>query len=256
MSTRIAFFLTGASVALLAPIGAAQQPQEPPAFIYVAEWGIPRAKWDEFTAYREKTSRPVLERHFASGTIVSWGNFAYIVHDESGITHGSWWTATSIAGIERVRDALVKLAPNPAVAGGKHRDYLLRTLMYRSGAVRPTSGYLWVNATLAQPGKGQEWRDLWEKYTKPTFDELLASGAISSYEVDVEQVHTEDPGWRYIVYIAPSAEGVDKVAGAIAALIQKRTAEENRTITAAFAAVTVPNAHRDSFMRVATMASK
>ncbi len=85
---------------------------------------------------------------------------------------------------------------------------------------------------------------------------LVASGAVTSYSLEVEQVHTQDPGWRHLVYVAPSADGIDKVFAAIAAAGQKRSAEENGAIGDAFAAVTVPNAHRDYFARVTNTAHK
>ena len=105
-------------------------------------------------------------------------------------------------------------------------------------------------------GKGDRWRELWEKYTKPTYDELLTNGTILTYVVAVQQVHTDNPGWRYVWYVAPSADAVDKVRAAFVALGKKRTAEENRGIAAAFDEVTVAGAHWDYFARVLNYAHK
>jgi hypothetical protein len=240
---------------LLAPaVAPAQQQQD--VYTFVAEWAVPRDQWDAYASFNEKNARPVLERMYANGTLVSWGNFATIVHDEAGITHGVWFQATSIANIERVLAELLKLPPNPAVAGAKHRDYLLRSLVRNARASGPTGGYLWVSATQVKPGKGQEWRDLWDKYTKPLYDELLANGTITYYELEVEQVHTDDSGWRYLVYIAPTVDGLDKIRAAIVARNQKRSPEENRAIGNEFAEVTVAGAHRDFFARVLSYALK
>jgi hypothetical protein len=198
-----------------------------------------------------------LERLLAEGALVSYGAFTSIVHETGGTTHGVWWEAPSIAGIMRVRDELLQQPPNPAmVAATGHRDYFLRSLIHRSRSVSPTSGYVWVSYNQVQPGKAREWRELWEKYTKPVFDELLANGTFSMYEVQVEQVHTDDPGGRFVVYVAPSADAADKVRAAFAALSQKRGEVETRAIAGAFADVTVPGTHRDFFAQVVIYATK
>jgi hypothetical protein len=241
-------------VLFLAPVVAPAQP--PDVYTFVAQWAVPRDQWNAFTDFNEKNARPVLERLYANGTIVGWGNFASIVHDESGMTHGTWWQAAGLANIERVLGELLKLPPNPAVAGAKHRDYLMRSLVRNAKASGPTGGYLWVSGTQVKSGKGQEWRDLWDKYTKPLYDELLAGGAITYYELETEHVHTDDPGWRYLVYITPTADGADKVRAAGVALSGKRGPETNRAIGNAFAEVTVPEAHRDFYARVLGYAVK
>ena len=241
---------------LLVPAIVEAQQQEPPVYTFVSLWDVPRAQWADFTAYRDKNSRPVVERMFKDGTLASWGYFETVVHIENGYTHGGWYSATSIAGIERIRTELVKLPPNPAAAGARHRDHLFRSLIYRTKGAGPTSGYLSVSATQVQPGKGEEWRELWDKYAKPTLEELLANGTVTHFELEVEDVHTENPGWRYSVEIAPSAEGVDKVNVAFRALGDKRSAEERRAVGAAFREVTVPGAHWDYVARVTNYAQK
>lgn len=253
MSRRIYLLLTVLCLVLVAPILASAQ--EPQTYTFVAEWAVPRAQWDEFTAFWEKNARPVLERLTADGTLVGWGVFAVRVHTVDGMTHGTWYWANSIAAGQRALDELIKLPPNPAQAGAKHRDYLLRSLVRKDRAASG-NGYLWVSSVQVQPGKGQQWRELWEKYTKPVYDELQANGTISMYELVVEHVHTENPGTRFVAYVTPSADGLDKVQAALAAAGAKRSAEENRAIGAAFAEVTVAGAHRDFFARVSSYARK
>lgn len=253
MSRRIYLLLSVLCLALVAPMVATAQ--EPQTYTFVAEWAVPRAQWDEFTAFWEKNARPVLERLTADGTLVGWGIFASRVHLVDATTHGTWYWANSLAAGQRALDELLKLPPNPATAGAKHRDYLLRSLIRKDRAASG-SGYLWVGSVQVQPGKGQQWRELWEKYTKPVYDELQANGTISMYELVVEHVHTEDPGTRFVAYVTPSADGLDKVRAALAAAGEKRSAEENRAIGAAFAEVTVAGAHRDFFARVSAYAHK
>jgi hypothetical protein len=49
------------------------------------------------------------------------------------MTHGSWWSATSLAGITHVLDELRKVGRRPGqIAATKHEDLLMRTVMYRA----------------------------------------------------------------------------------------------------------------------------
>ena len=256
MFRRVCISLLIAGFVLLLPV-AAQAPPEPPSYTFVAEWNVPRAQWAEVTANFEKNSRPVLDRLMAAGTLTGWGSFASAVHSVDGPTHGTWFSASSVANIQKAFDELVRAPVNPAMESARHWDYYLRSITSKSKSVSAgSSGYLWVSSTKVQPGKGGEWRDLWEKYGKPVFDELLANGTITSYSVDAEYVHTDDPGWRHIVYTAPSADAIDKFGAATQAANQKRTAEERRAIGDSFAAVTVAGTHRDFFARVVSYAHK
>jgi hypothetical protein len=244
--TRV--FLTLVSVLLFALPAMAQ---EAPVYTYVAHWNVPRAQWAEFIEFGEENALPVLERMLADGTIVAWGNFATEVHVQDGRTHVLWWSASSIAGIEQTLDELRKLPENPAAAKAQHSDSLLRSPIHRGRATGPTSGYLWGTSVKVRPGKGREWYELWEKYFKPTYDELLDNGTILMYQMEIEVVHTEDPRWRYIVYVAPNAEALDKVNAAFVAVFQK-----NPTLGAALGEVAVRSAHRDFFARVLNYAHK
>ncbi len=258
MSKRAFFMLTAFALLLLAPtLVSAQQQQEPPTFTFVAEWAVPRAQWADFVNFNEKNGKPVLDKLLADGTIIGYGTFATIVHQEDRETHGTWFEATSIANIEKALGELLKLPPNPAITtGAKHHDFLLRLVLHRSKTASGTNGYLWVSSTQVQPGKGQEWRELWDKYNKPVYDELLANGTILAYWIDVEQVHTDNPNWRYVVYLAPNADAFEKINAAFEAAAQKRGPDANRGIGRAFADVTVAGVHRDYFARVTHYAQK
>ncbi|MBI3668963.1 MAG: hypothetical protein HY237_04175 [Acidobacteria bacterium] len=258
MNKRVFFVLAALAVLLAGPLMvSAQAQQEPPNFLYVSDWAIPRPQWADWVASNEKNNKPIYDKMLADGTIRDYGMYTTIVHDESGVTHGSWFEATNMAALEKVLAEVGKLPPNPiANAATKHRDYLLRTSLRRVKAASGTNGYLWVSATQVQAGKGQEWRALWDKYSKPLFEELMANGTLLMYEVEVEQVHTDNPGWVYIVWMTANADAMDKFFAAAAARGQKRSAEENRAIGEAFAAVTTPTAHRDYYARVNHYAQK
>ncbi len=246
---RIAVSFFVVSVLLLALPAMAQ---EAPVYTYLAHWNVPRAQWAEFTAFGEESVRPVLERLLANNTIVSWGISTTVVHEENGATHEVWWAGSSIAGIERAREELVKVSPSAVVPDAKHHDHLLQSLIYRGSRTDTTTGYLYVNIVKVRPGRGQAWRAVWEKYFKPTYDELLANGTILAYAVSVQYVHTDDPRTRIISYVLPSADAEDKVNAAFTAVFEK----EAPAIFAAFASVAVRSEHRDYFRRVLSYAHK
>lgn len=263
MSRRIYLLVALLCLPLLAPSFATAQ-QEEPVFTRVGLWRVPRAQWDAWVEAFNQNTRPVLERLLAEGKITAWGNTDAVIHGEEGWTHKNWVQAPSIAGVESFVDALraVARALPPAERQRrqaefaarieKHRDYLLRSLIHRGRAASTTSGYLRVRYVQMKPGKGREWYGLWEKYFKPTYDELLANGTILMYEVQHEQVHTQNPRGRWIVYVAPSLEAVDKVRAAFAAVFQK----EAPAMFAALNEVSVRSAHRGFFDRLLNYAHK
>ena len=138
------------------------------------------------------------------------------------------------------------------MSGAKHHDHLLQSLIHRGSTTDTTTGYLYVNFAKVRPGRGQAWRAVWEKYFKPTYDELLDNGTILAYEVSIQYVHTEDPRYRYVWSIAPSADAVDKVNEAYATVFEK----EAPAIFAALSAVAIRSEHRDVFRRVLNCAHK
>ena len=242
---------------LLSSVALAQQPMaEPPVFTYVAEWSVARAQWDEFGKNFEQNNRPILERLVANGTLVGWGSFATYVHKEDATTHGTWWSATSVANIEKARAELIKVPATPAMMQARHHDYLLRSLIHKGRTSKAGPGFLVVSENLTMPGKGQDWRQNWEKNVKPVFDELLAGGAITQYSVDVEQVHTQDPGSRFVWYTGGGADVVDKVGAALQAANEKRSEAERQAIQQANQGVTNGAMHRDYYATITNYAHK
>lgn len=235
------------SLPLLTGIDALAQRGDQTVYTYVAEWRLERGKTDEFLSYfEEKGAKPVLDRMLSDGTIVEWGLSANVVHTEEGTTHSVWWTAPSVAGTQKVLSELYKLPPNPGMtAVQKHHDHLLRSIVYRTRGSGAATGFFHINYTRVQPGKGPEWRELWEKYAKPTYEGLLADGTLLAYGVDAEWIHTDDPGGRFSWYTTPDAEGIDKVNAAFAALREQSGPEASRAIGAAFRETVVAEAHRD-----------
>ncbi len=239
--------LAALSLPAFLPLPAFSQQPEQPIYTFVASWAVPRAQWAEFASSWDKNFGPALDGMVAEGTIVEWGRSETVVHNKDGATHTVWWAARNLSGTQRVLGELIRLQPNPAmVAATRHEDLLLRSLIYR---VRPgtlTAGYLQISHTQVQAGKSQQWRALWEKYSRPVLEELFANGTIAGYGIDVEHVHTGDPGGRFSWILYPNAEALDKAEAAFEAARQKSPMPTPNP----FLEVTVPGAHRDMLERV------
>ena len=74
---------------------------------------------------------------------------------------------------------------------------------------------------------------------------------IHSYTIDRENVHSEDPGTMFVVFVANGAEGLDKFNAAVTDL-QKN----NPTGLAAYGTLIDSHGHRDTLARVSTMTNK
>ena len=249
-SSLVGLTALAAVLSVSAPAIAQTAPASEP-YTYVAEWNIPRAQWGTYLTDFDANTKPVLEKLAAAGTLISWGVFETIVHTPDGYTHGVWWSATSYAGIEKARLELVKSASGSSslTAATAHRDYYLRSI---AGGGKPGSGegYLTVSSYLLKAGKAQEWKQLWEKNSKPLFDELVGKGALVGYSIDVEDVHTDSPMWRMVVTLSPSAEADDAFVTASNAANAKLTPQERTTRALMMEALLEPGAHRDLYARV------
>jgi hypothetical protein len=241
-----------ALVSAAAPVSAQTAPapaSEP--YTFVAQWQVPRGHWGTFVTDFDKSTRPVLEKLATAGTLTAWGAYESIVHTPDGYSHGVWWTGTSYAALEKARRELVTAAASStslANATG-HRDYLLRSIVRAS---KPASGegYLSVSSVMLKAGKGQEWKQLWDKNTKPVYEELLAKGALLGYSIDVEDVHTDNSALRMVVTVSPSAEADDQFGAAFEAASSKLTPEERRTRGLTMDALLEPGSHRDMYARI------
>jgi len=219
-------------------------------YTYVAEWAAPRDKWPAMEA-NFKESEATLKKLQADGVIVGWGWYSRLAHDESGVTHGDWFSTTSFDGIVRALDALTKTSAAPVLATAKHQDFVLRSLAHNDKPGASGTGILWVANYLVKPDHAEEFGGLMERVIVPALEKLLAEGAIASYEVDTQVVHSENPGIISVAYIAPNGAGVDKVQAAVRAA----TAADPK-FAAAFEASTVGSAHRDFIARVGAYAHK
>ena len=226
------------------------QSAPPETLTYVAEWTIPRDQWQGYGEWVVKYHKPIFERLAAEGALVDWGIYETYVHEENSNTHGIWWTASSYANIEKVRAALLKAPFHPAAASGAHHDYLMRSLVgaARSGAT--AGGFLDVNRQEIRPGQGDDWKATWERNTQPVLDDMVAKGALASYAIQYEDVHTAPNSYRYIVTVSTSPDAEDQVEAAFTAARAKLSDTEKQAMGRINRDLTVPESHRDYMAKI------
>ena len=255
---RIAFAV---SLLLLAAVSvAAQQAVEP--VTYYAEYRVNPGQESAFVDFLKKYDKPVFDKLQADGVVVAWGLDARFIHREGATTHMLWWVTKDYDGMDKTFAALRDIKPEPAdvekfrpaTDASKHKDHLTRTILEKVAEGEPSAPpYTSWSFTKVDAGKGGEWRKLWEKYNKPVFDKLVADGVIFGYGIDVEDFHSEDPGWRGVWVVTTSMAAFDKIDAAFAADRRARSEEEREAIGRQFRDITAPSEHRDSLWRAVPM---
>lgn len=257
---RVLIALVGV-VALLSP-GGAQTPDGTMVYSRIANWQIARQHWDAYTEDLKKNTLPVLDKLLADGVITEYGVASATVHTAEGYTHTTWFSSRTLADLEKGLAALVAAdAKLPAAerkrvdtdfAGTKHSDVLARTRVVRGRTTKMTSGYLQVALDQIQPGQGQAFNAYLEKTARPIIEPLFTSGAVTSFGVDTEFIHTNDPNIRVRWVVLPDAAGLDKVADAAMAANRTQSPADRDELTK----ILVPGAHRDELWQITAFASK
>jgi hypothetical protein len=254
------------SVLGLAASSTVRAEDQPVVYTRVAQWQIARPNWSAYEKDLKKNTVPVMEKLLADGVITEFGADRTSVHTPDGYTHSTWFSAKSLANLEKALDTLVesddKLTPEERrkqdtdFAGTRHADLMLRSVLFRNRTVKTDKGYGTVSVQKMQPGKAQDYQDLFDKYTKPVLEQLYKDGAVTAYGIDAELVHTGDSSLRFFWQVVPDAEALDKVEAAFEAARQKRSPEERRAIGQAFAELRDGSAHRDSHSSIVYYSAK
>lgn len=230
----------------------------------VGEWDVPRDKWDDFAAFFEKYEKPVMERMLTEGVIVEWGFAAEGLHDPDGYTHSTWTGATSLAALEKAQQAYyLSLGDNAddrenefASMITKHRDAFTRTVAYKTRSVKLTGGYLLGSMVQIDPAKGREYREAWEAYQKPIYDQLLADGTIIGYTLEVEHFHTSAPGSFTNWYVLEDLAAEEKVEAAFDAAWEKLSAQDRDARMSLYESFGDWSSHRDYMNRIIYMQAR
>jgi len=226
--------------------------EKPPVYTYVSEWTVPRAMWADFKK-EEDADIDNMKKAMAEGTLVSFGSFAVLNHREGEPTHGSWFSATSMANLMKVLEGLRNApgATSPVLAASKHWDYILSSTHYNGHSGTFTNGYLRVARWPAKAGSNDPDGKILNATIVTILEKLFAEGALHSYTIDQENIHSEDPGTRFMVFVANGAEGLDKFNAAITSM-----AKSDPALGAAYGTLVDSHGHRDTLARVSTMTSK
>jgi len=197
---------------------AAEIKEKPPMYTYVSNWNIPRARWTEMEKSGAATHK-ILDKAVAAGTLVAYGDDLNLIHQADGSTHDSFWSAMSMAGVLNVLDEFYKSGTTTSAvlsSATKHWDglYVSRFYNWHSGSWHGayTHG---ASYKLKADAPDNAVDMLSKNFIAPLLEKLLADGTLYEYEVDVEAVHTQDPGTFWIFFIAANAEGLDKVNAAL-----------------------------------------
>ncbi len=257
MLKRIAGLVVVVLSIFAVPAALPQQEQAQIVYTHVAQWQVPRANWAQFSDETDKVQNPVLQRMMADGTIIGWGNFEVSLHTPEGYTNGSWFSATSLAGITRTLDELRKSAERPGlVASTKHEDALIRSVVRHAAPVSGGSGYLRVIGTLVQPGKGGDFVALIRKVIGPIAEDQWKKGNLTYFAIDEQFVMAQTPALRWTVFLFPSADAMDKFTAAVNATFAGMSPADSKAWADGLASTTVPDSRRDILARVPHYAQK
>jgi hypothetical protein len=253
-----------ATITLTAGTLAAQQ-LEP--LTSVSLYKVKPDKADSWNGAFKKHFVPMLDKLMTDGTVIGYGLDMDVLHQPGETNTTVWFTVANFAGYGRVLDMIGKTWEKVGVAErqtllsytdpDKHRDFLMRSIVVNSKTPPPgVMPYTHVSRSQVKPGKSEDFRKLFDKYSKPVYDQLIADGTLLYYSLDVEEIHSEDMGMRWVVSVAADLAAADKINAAFDAAREKMSAAERSTIGGEYREVLVPGVHRDFLMHAAVFASK
>jgi len=225
---------------------------KPAVYTYVAQWAVPREQWRDY-AKVNADERATLDKLVADGTLIGYGEFAHLLHQEGQPTHGSWFTSTSRAGLLKTLEAMYKLpqVTFPVLASSKHWDLFLVSRMHGEKPGKFDGGYLVGGGFDPKPGQEKTFNELVKKHLQPVLEKLLAEGAITLYHVQTEEYHSETPGRVTFVYTTADAASVDKAENAIESAMMSDPAVDTM-----FRSAVDLKGHKDFLARVGNMVNK
>jgi hypothetical protein len=226
--------------------------EKPPIYIYSADWAVPRAQWGDMEKL-DASERPLLDKLVADGTLISYGSYSNLIHQEGEFTHGSWFTATSEGNLLKALEAIYAQPSNvlsPVQGASKHWDSILTGSVYNQ---KPGSynGYLTWSVWQVKQGQGQAYANLMKTQFVPVLEKLLAEGTITTYGLLTEDYHTDKVGRAYDFFTVPDAASLDKANKAIDDLIAANPDIMNSRRT-----MVDTEGHRDYLVRLRSLKNK
>ena len=241
--------------ALILPISAdratAQSKEKPVQYTYVSEWTVPRAMWGDYLK-GDAADTDLMKKGLSDGVITGFGSFAVLTHQEGEPTHGTWFSASSVSGLLKFLETL-RNAPDATaapLAAAKHWDFIVESRDYAGHSGTFTNGYLRVGRWGTRPGASDA-DGILRATMVPLLDKLVADGALHSYTIDQENIHTGPLGTIFIVIVANGPEGIDKFDSAI-----DEAQKSNPAAWAALRGALDDKGHTDSLSKVSLMSQK
>jgi hypothetical protein len=224
---------------------------KPSVYTYVAQWSVPRGQWADMVKVDEQ-DRPLLDKLVADGTLIGYGAYTNLIHQEGEPTHGTWFSATSEGNLLKALEAIYAqpgLVTAPVQGASKHWDQILTgdIYNYKPGS---STGYLTWSAWQIKPGEMRNYTELTKKVIVPVLEKLLAEGTITSYGQLVEDYHQQKVGTIYDYITVPDALSLDKANKALEELF------DGPAIGDAFRVMTEREWHRDFLTRLRFMVNK
>ena len=226
--------------------------EKPPVYTFVMEWDVPRAMWGDYEKQMATTS-DTLKKSVEDGTLVAYGMFSTVAHQEGSANHGTWITASSIANLMKVLDVL-RASPtstSPVISASKHWDLLVSSKDYAAHSGTFTNGYLRVATWIGKEAGNDPGGKIEKASMVAMLEKLMADGALHAYSLDREIIHTMDANAFFVVLVTNGPEGLDKFNAAV-----EDMGKNNPTALAAFRSLLSENGHRDSLAKVMTTTHK
>ena len=220
--------------------------EKPRVYTYVAEWAIPRAMWVDYEK-QEAGTNDAMKKLVADGTLLSFGSFAVLNHQEGAPTHGSWFSASSMANLMKVLEGLraANASTSQIFAASKHWDYILSSRNHNTHSGTFTNGYLRVATWVGKAGGSDPDGKILKASMVAMMEKMFADGSLHAYSIDEENVHTMNPNAFFVVMLTNGPEGLDKFDSAI-----EDMNKNNPTALAAFRSLVGETGHIDSLARV------
>jgi len=278
MKTRLFFCFFVILLSCISSFAQQSQPQmQPLTFWY--EYTVNPGKEEEFMNLVKTVGQPVRDKLMADGVVKAWGVETPLLRVPGNATHMIWYAVADYAGVDQVDSAMraqiAKLNDEAAKSGvakkgqkpatsvttrlgeiadlSKVHDYLTRDLVIGfappSGSGSAALPFVRYNFVKVKAGKGSDFRKAWEKYNKPVFEKLAADGVVMAYGLSVEEIRTDGDFTHYVWYAVKDLASFDKVRAAFTADRDRRSQEEQDSLTSLFVGLQDVDASRSEVVR-------
>lgn len=276
MKTRLFLCFFVILLSCISSFAQQSQPQmQPLTFWY--EYTVNPGKEEEFMDLVKTVGQPVRDKLMADGVVKAWGVETPLLRVPGNATHIIWYAVADYAGVDQVDSAMraqiaklndeaaksgvAKKGQKPAVSltarlgevadMSKVRDYLTRDLVigFSASSAAGSLPFVRYNFFKVKPGKGADFRKAWEKYNKPVFEKLAADGVVFAFGLSVEEIRTDGDFTHYVWYAVKDLASFDKVRAAFTADRDRRSQEEQDSLTSLFVSLQDSDASRSEVVR-------